>query len=85
MPRPDRPGLKTVCVKIPEAYYEAVRLLVERGLYANFSEAVRAGLALLIRRNAELAALVEIVKEQDRILKEKEAVLSALDKGGARA
>ncbi len=76
--------LKLISVKIPAAHYEAVKLLVERGLYANFSEAMRAAISLLLKREAELAALLAIIREQERALQDKEAVLAALKLGASR-
>jgi Arc/MetJ-type ribon-helix-helix transcriptional regulator len=71
-----RKGLRTVSVRIPEDYYEAVMMLVERGLYANLSEAVRKGLSLLLQRDGELAALLTIIREQEKDLQERGNTLS---------
>jgi hypothetical protein len=57
---PDGARFRLVSVKIPEAYYEAVRT----------------GLFLLLQREGELAALLAIIREQERTLREKERILS---------
>jgi Arc/MetJ-type ribon-helix-helix transcriptional regulator len=72
----DGARFRLLSVKIPEAYYEAVRLLVERGHYVSLAEAVRTGLFLLLQREGELAALLTIIREQERALREKERILS---------
>jgi len=60
-----------VSVKIPEDYYEAVMMLVERGFYANLLEAVRKGLSLLLQREGELAAPLTIIREREGALRER--------------
>jgi Arc/MetJ-type ribon-helix-helix transcriptional regulator len=53
-----------------------VRLLVERGHYVSLAEAVRTGLFLLLQREGELAALLAIIREQERAIREKERIPS---------
>ena len=71
-----RRGLRIVSVRIPEDYYEAVMTLVERGLYPSLSEAIRKGLSLLLQRDGELAALLTIIREQEKDLRERGNTLS---------
>jgi Arc/MetJ-type ribon-helix-helix transcriptional regulator len=71
-----RRGLRIVSVRIPEDYYEAVMMLVERGLYPSLSEAIRKGLSLLLQRDGELAALLTIIREQEKDLRERGNTLS---------
>jgi Arc/MetJ-type ribon-helix-helix transcriptional regulator len=71
-----RRGLRIVSVRIPEDYYEAVMTLVERGLYPSLSEAIRRGLSLLLQRDGELAALLTIIREQEKDLRERGNTLS---------
>ena len=71
-----RKGLRMVSVRIPEDYYEAVMTLVERGLYPSLSEAIRRGLSLLLQRDGELAALLTIIREQEKDLRERGNTLS---------
>jgi Arc/MetJ-type ribon-helix-helix transcriptional regulator len=58
-----RRGLRIVSVRIPEDYYEAVMMLVERGLYPSLSEAIRKGLSLLLQRDGKALLMV---REQER-------------------
>jgi Arc/MetJ-type ribon-helix-helix transcriptional regulator len=71
-----RRSLRIVSVRIPEDYYEAVMTLVERGLYPSLSEAIRKGLSLLLQRDGELAALLTIIREQEKDLRERGNTLS---------
>lgn len=43
--------MKTVTVRIPEAYIEAMRKLVKAGLYPSMSEVIRVAIRDLVRKD----------------------------------
>lgn len=52
--------MKTISVNLPEAFINGLELLVQRGLYANRSEAIRVSVRDLLKR--ELVAPVVLGK-----------------------
>ncbi len=51
--------MRVVTVKVPEAYVEAIDELVKRGRFTSRSEAIRAAIRELLRRELWIKEMVE--------------------------
>jgi Arc/MetJ-type ribon-helix-helix transcriptional regulator len=62
--------MKTISVNIPEAFVKGLEDLVQKGLYANRSEAIRVAVRDLLKRELYDAEL-RIPDNPDRVMNEK--------------
>jgi Arc/MetJ-type ribon-helix-helix transcriptional regulator len=68
--------MKTISVNIPEAFVKGLETLVEKGLYANRSEAIRVAIRDLLKRelyDAE-APYASVKERNEKYVKEEQSI-----------
>ena len=68
--------MKTISVNIPEAAVKGLEELVQKGLYANRSEAIRVAIRDLLKKELDTEVSYPNVKDkEERFIKEEQSII----------